>query len=489
MLSPVTPPTLRVPFGLKDGRMVTPAEVMSGRACDCVCPGCSVPLQARKGEQNVWHFAHDGRACTTGAETAIHRMAKQILAAERTIKLPAVQVTLSAVDAFGRERTVSALLAKPHVASYATVDLEVAHANRRADAIGTSEFGVQHWIEVYVRHAVDLDKARDLEAREYISYEIGLSDVHAYTSLEQLRTAIVASPERVKWISYPGMSALRQSLSEKLERILQAAERQKKADDLQVARTYAMQVRAAPTERLGRGRLQRERIRNAERIALANQTFRAADESMKRSFLRKKLRVPDGANPEMFNAEVRGHESFGVPRDIWQADVFRKWVFADGRKDVSLQSVLEWLEGRYTVTPLFSESPKVAVWQYFKFLEHLGFVRHRGKQYFAIVRDVAPWLEDSLLVSRGWFWSPRVNSCSLQGLHEASDAIRANLSTEVLLEVFRRVRAAHSSGGQPDDAARTVAQRHDASPLAILNVLGAAGIAACPVQHPQARLL
>lgn len=469
--------------------MVTPAEVLSGRACDCVCPGCATPLQARKGEQNVWHFAHDGRACASGAETAVHRMAKQILATERTVRLPAVQVALSGIDAFGRERTVTAVLAKPQVVQYVEMDLEVAHANRRADAIGTSNLGIKHWIEVYVRHAVDLVKAQDLAARDYISYEIDLSDVHAYASLEQLRTAVISSPERVRWISYPGMAALRHTLSDKLERILQATERKKKADDLQVARTYAAQVRAAPTARLGRNRLQQERIKSAERVALANQTFLAADDTMKRSYLKEKLRVPAGPTPELFEAAVRGYDSFGVPKDIWEADVFRKWVFADGRKDVSLEEVLQWLEGRYTVSEVFEQSAKVAVWQYFKFLEHLGFVRHKGRQYFAVVRDVAPWLEASLQVSRGWLWSPRVNSCSLQSLHEANEAVGANLPTNVLLEVFRRVRAEHSRGGQPDDAARTAAQRHDISPLTILNVLGAAGVAACPLQYPQSRLL
>jgi hypothetical protein len=481
MLSPVTSPTLRVPFGLKDGRMVTPAEVASGRACDCVCPGCALPLQARKGEQNIWHFAHDGRGCVAGAETAIHRMAKQILAADRTIRLPAVEVTVSAKDVFGRERTATASLAKPQHLRYTEVALEVASENRRADAIGTSELGIKHWIEVYVRHPVDLVKAQDLEAREYISYEICLQDLPAYLTLEQLRKAVTSSPERIRWISYPGMSAMRRKLTENLERMLSAAARQKKAEELQVARAYAAQVRAAPTDRLGRGRLQREKARNDERVALANQTFRAADVSRKRSFVMEKLRTPPGPTPSLIDVEVRGHDCFGVPRDIWQADVFRKWVYADGRHDVSLETVLIWLAQRYEVDPGSPDSAKVAVWQYFKSLEHAGFVRHKGRQYFEVICDVAPWLGGAVAISGTWFWAPRAQACSLQQLHEANDSIGTQFSTGVLLEIFKRVRTERGSGGQPDDAARTVAQRSAISPDAILSLLAAAQVASRPV--------
>ena len=465
--------------------MVSPAEVPSGRACDCVCPGCHSPLQARKGEQNVWHFAHDGSACATGAETAIHLMAKQILASERNIRLPAVQVSLSATDAFGRERSVTAVLAKAQHVQYASVDLEAAHDNRRADAVGTIEPGTKHWVEVFVRHAVDILKTQDLAARSWISYEICLDDLHAFTSLDQLRIAVTASPERVRWLSYPGMENLRKNLAEKLQRILAAVARQKAADDAQIARTYAAQVRAAPIERLGRNRLQRERTRSEERLQHANRTFLAADDQAKRAYLKAKLRLPDGPSPPLVDVDVRGHASFGVPRDVWQADVFRKWVFADGRRDVSLESILSWMALRYNVTCVFNASPKVALWLYFKFLEQSGFALHKGGPYFRITRDVAPWLEAEVAVAGVWFWTPRALACSLQHLHEANDVVGANLTTGILLELYKRLRSEHSSNGQPDDAARTLAQRHRVSPNTFLAILSTARVASRPLQHPQ----
>lgn len=460
--------------------MVTPAEVASGRACECTCPGCARPLQARKGEQNVWHFAHDGGGCATGAETAIHRMAKQILAAEKTIQLPAVQVTLSAIDAFGRERTVTASLAKPQLVHYMEVDLEVRSANRRADALGTLEHGAKHWIEVFVRHAVNSDKAQELEAREYVSFEICLNDVQTYVSLEQLRAAVTSSPERVRWISYPGMTALRKALTEKLDRMLQALKLQKEADDAKAAQAWQAQMRAASAGRMGRTRLQDEKLRKDGQLTLANKTFRQADEVTKREYLKAKLRLPDGHVPALIDVEVRGQHAFGVPRDVWQGDLFRKWIFAEGRRDVSLETILEWLATRYEVSTAATDSPKVAVWQYFKFLEAAGYVRHRGRQYFEVTRDVAPWLESSLEVVGTWFWSRTANACSLQSLHEANEAAGAALSTTVLLELFRRIRAERNNDGEPDDAARTVAQRFKVSPNTVLAVLSAANVVSNP---------
>jgi len=480
MLSSATTSSLRVPFGQKNGQMVTPADVPSGRACECFCPGCSLPLLAKKGEHNVWHFAHDGGGCATGAETAIHLMAKQILAAERTISLPAPGVTLSATDAFGKVKTVTANLAKAQVARYTQVDLEVTRDNRRADAVGVDEHGAEHWVEVYVRHAVSAEKAQDLASQEYLSYEIQLNDLSAHLSLAELRTAVIASPGRVRWISYPGMAALRATLTEKLQKIIQASKRKKLEDDAQIRQAYQSQGRDSLPQDFGWGRRQREKTRAEARVAQANQAFRSADAASKRAYLKAKLRIPEGARPALVNVEVRGHDSFSVPRDIWQADVFRKWVFADGRREVSLEAVFSWLGQRYEIETLFPNSAKVALWQYFLALEHAGFVRHRGRQYFEVLRDVAPWLEAAVEVGASWFWSPGAYSCSLEELHKANDAAGCKLSTSILLEVFRRVRAEHSSNGEPDDAARTVALRCEVSPATVLAVMAAAGVASCP---------
>lgn len=89
---------MKLPFGLKDGRIVTVEEVHSGRACGALCPACLGPLVARKGEILAHHFAHDSHQtgpggkspCTRGYATAIRQMAAQLLAGSDKLSLPSL---------------------------------------------------------------------------------------------------------------------------------------------------------------------------------------------------------------------------------------------------------------------------------------------------------------------------------------------------------------------------------------------------------------
>lgn len=63
---------------MKDRVLVHIDSVESGLACGCVCPVCSAPLQARKGQKNIHHFSHNGDTnCTP--ETVLHWIGKQFL--------------------------------------------------------------------------------------------------------------------------------------------------------------------------------------------------------------------------------------------------------------------------------------------------------------------------------------------------------------------------------------------------------------------------
>ena len=110
-------PPLKVPFGLKAGRMWSPKQVPPGRDCGCVCPACSAPLVA-KAADSTWrrpHFAHLAETdCRAGYETALHKKAKELLAEHAVVWLPAwdgellIEIRVShAVDALKRRRIQS----------------------------------------------------------------------------------------------------------------------------------------------------------------------------------------------------------------------------------------------------------------------------------------------------------------------------------------------------------------------------------------------
>ncbi|MCB0553709.1 MAG: hypothetical protein KDD02_09180 [Phaeodactylibacter sp.] len=82
---------LHLPFGLRDGRLLSIEEAARGLACGCICPACQEPLVAKKGARHAHHFAHHrGSSCAYGLETALHLKAKEILEQARRITLPPV---------------------------------------------------------------------------------------------------------------------------------------------------------------------------------------------------------------------------------------------------------------------------------------------------------------------------------------------------------------------------------------------------------------
>ena len=92
-----TATTLRTPFGLKDGRLVSPVGEPSGLVCNCVCPGCGARLIARHGERITSHFAHhEGHATKSCVESAIHAAAKQVLLEHCRLQVPQRAVSVSA---------------------------------------------------------------------------------------------------------------------------------------------------------------------------------------------------------------------------------------------------------------------------------------------------------------------------------------------------------------------------------------------------------
>ncbi len=69
---------LKIPYALRNGRLIHVSEVESGAGHGGICPACSASLIAKKGSKMRHHFAHQP-AATCNAETALHRTAKILL--------------------------------------------------------------------------------------------------------------------------------------------------------------------------------------------------------------------------------------------------------------------------------------------------------------------------------------------------------------------------------------------------------------------------
>lgn len=95
---------LLIPFGISSetGEFVEPEEAVQGRSCNCLCPGCKMPLLSRhpKDSDKRVHFAHDTRSpnadkstieeCPFNSVLAVKMMAQHVAnqLTEKVLKLP-----------------------------------------------------------------------------------------------------------------------------------------------------------------------------------------------------------------------------------------------------------------------------------------------------------------------------------------------------------------------------------------------------------------
>ncbi|QQO54191.1 MAG: hypothetical protein N838_13400 [Thiohalocapsa sp. PB-PSB1] len=88
----------KIPFGFRvsDQQYVDVVDVPKGKLCGCICPSCKMPLQARQGKVNQWHFAHSSRGASKLTEkecdfsfwVSVLSMAKQIISKGGTLTVP-----------------------------------------------------------------------------------------------------------------------------------------------------------------------------------------------------------------------------------------------------------------------------------------------------------------------------------------------------------------------------------------------------------------
>lgn len=202
---------LELPFGLRAGQLVHVSEVEAGRACNCVCPSCGHPLVARKGVRKMHHFAHASDSeCAHGVETALHLAAKQLLEAERCIRIPAV--TLDFEYSHKRPWLIQAEtlvrfdeLRLEHRLGSITPDILVYAQDRPL------------MIEVVVTHAVDEFKLHKLKQLGISTLAITLTGFEREPTWAALRHEVIEATHSKRWLYNARSETIRQQLFARCE--------------------------------------------------------------------------------------------------------------------------------------------------------------------------------------------------------------------------------------------------------------------------------
>lgn len=168
--------------------MVSPAEIE--KHCDgLICPECGQPLIVRKGDVRIHHFAHKSGGGISCGETAVHLMAKQIIAESSYIVIPPVFINQTMVFKESRIKILEA-------------HQELRIENYIPDILLKLENNVFLAIEIFVNHKTEEDKIKFYRDKRILALEIDLSK-QSITSEEDLKKILLDGLSLKYWLSFP----------------------------------------------------------------------------------------------------------------------------------------------------------------------------------------------------------------------------------------------------------------------------------------------
>lgn len=154
-------------------------KVPKGLACNCICAKCGYDMIAVKGQKNEKHFRHHVESdCSGGPETAIHKMAKQIIAENTNIYIPGRLLIYNNPII---EKKLEAIV--PDV------------------KVNTDQGDV--YFEIVVNNPVDQEKINLYKNLHYRSVRIDLSGVPYDISKEELEEMVLGNKENKSNIYWP----------------------------------------------------------------------------------------------------------------------------------------------------------------------------------------------------------------------------------------------------------------------------------------------
>ena len=229
-----------------DGKIVHISEVVSGLACGCRCPACGMAVIAKKGQELAHHFSHEAQSsCRGAAETALHRLAKEIVEEALLLWLPEVKAS------YDKETHI---LHKAGEVSFTRAQSEARHLNEVIPDLFVERDERRLLVEICVTHPCDEAKIAELRAKGIATVEIDLSGVPRDASRDDVSAAVLRTAPR-DWVYHPAIDAKIEAM-----KAASAAEEQRRREALEktvndAAAAYAAgltAIAARPPSRLNR---------------------------------------------------------------------------------------------------------------------------------------------------------------------------------------------------------------------------------------------
>lgn len=431
---------IQLQYGIRDGKIVHISEIspeQRGVNCQCVCPGCGMPLIARLGTQRQKHFAHHNAGCDTASaqQTALHMLAKEIIEQERQLLFPGISVTRNQTSFGSFEYQFYNLpwvlpYKKPKLLTCDAVMLEKKLSYIVPDILVQID-GCTCLVEIAVTHFVEDEKRNKVETIGLPLMEIDLSSLSdAPFDREAVRTAVLWQKDNRSWIYNPKMKEA-VAWAEKIyaEKAAQQeqedAERKQKHQQKKERQQRNRERSQSILEKLFQPEMYRKCLTELRNGAQTELVARSC------TFYSK---CTDGL-PFFLDLPITGEMIFPCDRRVWQSRIFDRFIY--NRKDYStvhIKRIQEWLRKYQKEIPIdWSIAAKASISlasgcskpvtlfydvvnQYLKYLTYLGFIddlAFGGAAVLATHTLDPPNLEnaDSLqtALSKANVWSPEID--------------------------------------------------------------------------------
>lgn len=234
---------IKIPFGMKAGRLWHVADVPNGNACGCVCPQCKTPLQARNNPNNKRqpYFAHTQSVdCSYNGMTDLHVIAQQIIAEYKYLVVPEYRSSTPRLRLMDDSYVYAdeVVIASSRVTAE-SVDTEY-RWNEFVPDLRLNVQGKDLFVEIAVTHFSDERKIASVKAHDVAMLEIDLSQIspEIVRSKPALITEVLHPGIRGSWINNPKgnrltkqvLSELEEVRKEKNEAILASRERKRRKE-------------------------------------------------------------------------------------------------------------------------------------------------------------------------------------------------------------------------------------------------------------------
>lgn len=286
---------MRLAYGQRaDGTIAHISEVPPGLACRCICPGCGVDLVARKGDSKEHHFAHRSSAqCAHALESALHKLAKEVLHERREILLPEVSATREG-------RTLVTHPADVHRFDDAVLEQ---HLDAIVPDVIVRKGAHRLLVEMFVTHRCGPEKIELIRRMGLSCVEIDLRQISRRATRMEVERALLADAGRY-WLNNPKLEQAATTLEGQIEQEREEARRAAQAASVENERRL---------DRLAQG--------------IRRQMAKPPPSQPKSATPAARRTVKHGFGDHL-DQKLEGQECFRCSPGTWQAEVVNRFVIA-----------------------------------------------------------------------------------------------------------------------------------------------------------------